>query len=130
MNINLINILYVVHVSCVCLSISGFIIRGWLFIQNNPLLQQRWLKITPHIIDTILLASAVGLAIQLNLSPLQHTWLSAKIIALLFYIGIGIVTFRFARTTVAKVGGVFLALCCVLYIVLAALSKSALLNLF
>jgi len=48
-------------VICAFLSISGFIYRGILKLTTPEKLSKKWLKITPHIIDTILLASAIYL---------------------------------------------------------------------
>ena len=49
----------VIHVSCVFLSFCGFFIRGIWMLSGSELLQKRWVKIAPHIIDTTLLASAL-----------------------------------------------------------------------
>jgi uncharacterized membrane protein SirB2 len=49
-------------------------------------------------VDTVLLASAIALAWQLGVSPLEHTWLASKIVALLLYIGIGSVALKRGKT--------------------------------
>lgn len=56
------------------------------------------MKIAPHIVDTALLGSALTLAWQLNISPLDTPWLAAKIIALLLYIIIGSVALKRGKT--------------------------------
>ena len=50
-------------------------------LQGSPRLQAKPVKILPHVIDTVLLASAIALAIMASLNPLEHGWLSAKIMA-------------------------------------------------
>ena len=115
---------YLIHVSCVVLSLAGFIWRGSLLLQGRGL--SRWLKVTPHIIDTMLLASAIALAIELRLSPFENGWLAAKIIVLLAYVGFGMGMIRFSHSHNTRFINFSLALICATYIVLAALTKSVL----
>ena len=91
---------------------------------EHPLLQHRAAKVLPHIIDTLLLGSAITLLFILHLSPLAQPWLIAKIIALLVYIGLGMVALRLGRTRKTKVIAWILALLTVVYIVSVAYSKS------
>ena len=88
-----------VHVSAFILSISGFIFRGILHFRGSDLVKRKWLKITPHIIDTVLIISAIILLIQNGLNLLTTPWLLAKLIALIFYIALGLIAFRFSKTT-------------------------------
>ena len=37
------------------LSLVLFVVRAMLALKSNPTLQQKWLKIVPHVIDTCLL---------------------------------------------------------------------------
>lgn len=91
---------------------------------GNPLLQHRAAKVLPHIIDTLLLASAITLLIILHLSPLEQPWLVAKIVALFLYIGLGMVALRFGRSQKVRVGAGVMALLTVGYILSVAYSKS------
>ncbi len=86
------------HITCVALSYSLFFLRGIWMLRDSSLLQQRWIKIAPHMVDTLLLASAIALAWQLGISPLAAPWLGAKIVALLFYIVIGAYALKRGRT--------------------------------
>jgi len=119
-------VIKVIHVSSVVLSFAGFFIRGIWMLQDSALLKLRWVKITPHIIDTFLLASAVILAVQWRLSPLEHSWLMAKIIALLVYIGAGMVALRFGRSRNVRLSAWLFGLLSFWYIVSVALNKSVL----
>ena len=87
-------------------------------------LNLRWVKIAPHIVDTLLLASAITLAVQMHLSPLEHSWLLAKIIALLVYIGIGTVALKEGRSKPVRVSAWLLGLATFMYIVSVALTRS------
>lgn len=87
-----------IHITCVALSYSLFFLRGIWMLRDSSLLQQRWVKIAPHMVDTLLLASAIALAWQLGISPFSAPWLGAKIVALLFYIVIGAYALKRGRT--------------------------------
>jgi uncharacterized membrane protein SirB2 len=118
--------LKLIHVSCAFVSIAGFALRGYWMTVDNPLLQHRIAKVLPHIIDTLLLGSALTLLMVLQLSPLTQPWLSAKIIALLLYIGLGMVALRFGQSKKIKVSACLLALLTAGYMVSVAYSKSPL----
>lgn len=77
------------HVTFAIISISFFLVRAWWSWQNSGLLKQRWVRIAPHINDTLLLACAVYLMVTSQQFPFVNDWLTAKVIALLVYIGIG-----------------------------------------
>lgn len=78
-----------IHISCVALSISLFALRGGLQLAGVAWRQWRVLRIAPHIIDSLLLLSAIRLATLLHLSPLNSCWLAAKVLALIGYIALG-----------------------------------------
>jgi uncharacterized membrane protein SirB2 len=115
-----------IHVSCAFISIAGFGLRGYLMMSDNPLLQHRVVRRLPHVIDTLLLLSAIMLLVVWRLSPLETPWLGAKVIALLVYIGLGMVALRFGRSKGIRVGAWLLALITAGYIVSVAYSKNPL----
>lgn len=80
------------------LSYTLFFLRGIWMLRDSSLAQQRWVKLAPHIVDTLLLASAIALAWQLGYSPLTHPWLASKIAALLLYIIIGSIALKRGKT--------------------------------
>lgn len=116
----------IIHVSCVALSFSGFFLRGIWMIRDSILLEHRLVKTFPHVIDTLLLTSAIILAVQWRISPLEHTWLLAKIIALLVYILLGMVALRHGRSIRVRVIAWLFGLLTFLYIVSVATTKSVL----
>lgn len=101
------------HMFLAMLSLVGFVIRGWWAVHASKLLQQRWVKIAPHIIDTLLLTTAVLLMIILDQHPGNQNWILAKLIALVFYIGFGTLAIRRAPTPAGK--AVFLCLAIVTF---------------
>ena len=120
-------ILKLLHISFATISISGFIARGILALRQSRLLQQRWLKVIPHLNDTLLLVSAITLAIQAGYNPLQHGWLAAKIVLLFFYIGFGMMALRFAKRRGSRMVFFILAILTFAWIVSIAITKSVLL---
>lgn len=114
------------HIICAVLSIGGFGLRGYWMFCGSALLQRRMAKTLPHIIDTLLLGSAVGMLVIWQTSPLALSWLTAKVIALLLYIGLGMVALRFGRTRHVRIVAWLLALFVAAYIVSVALARSAL----
>jgi uncharacterized membrane protein SirB2 len=91
-----------VHIGCVIATGSGFLARGALMLAGSPLLEARFARVVPHVIDTALLASAIAMAVFAHLSPLAHPWLAAKVVALLVYIMLGSLALRRGRTRVAR----------------------------
>jgi len=119
-----------IHVSSVIASFLFFFVRGIWLIRESSSLQQRWVKILPHIVDTILLASAITLAVQLKQNPINDPWLTAKVTGLVIYIGLGMIAMRFGKTRKIRIRAWIAAQCVFAYIVAVALTKSPLLNLF
>ena len=115
-----------IHVTFAALSFTGFFIRGIWMLRDSPLLKQRWVRIAPQVVDTVLLASAIALAVQWRLSPLDQPWLMAKIIALVVYIGVGLVALRLGRTKTVRAAAWVLGMLIFAYIVSVAVTRSAL----
>ena len=117
------SLLKLIHVSCAALSISGFFYRGLLKFYAPQGLQRKWLKIAPHVVDTLLLVSAIMLMVQSSLYPTTHAWILTKIILLVVYIGLGLMTLRFARTRRMALLSFVLAILCFGYIVAVAITR-------
>lgn len=58
------------------------------------MLQKKWVKITPHVIDTLLLFSALGLCVVINQYPFVNNWLTEKLFAVIAYIIMGYVCLK------------------------------------
>lgn len=116
--------LKLIHVSSVILSYSLFMTRGIWMMRGSARLQQRWVKIMPHIVDTVLLASAISLAFLIKQYPLADAWLTAKVMGLLVYIGLGVVALRYGKNRIIKISAWVMAQIVFFYIVMVALTKS------
>ena len=120
----LFGVLKLLHMSCAFLSIAGFTVRGYWMLTGSSLRGRRATRVVPHVVDTLLLGSAIGMLMLWRVTPLQSDWLSAKMIALLIYIGLGMVALRFGKTRKVRVNALLLALLTAGYIVSVAYSKS------
>jgi uncharacterized membrane protein SirB2 len=114
-----------VHVGAAALSIAGFALRGAWMLRSPQRLRERWVRIVPHAIDTVLLASALWLAWQLGAEGTRG-WLWAKLIALLVYIGLGTIALKRGKTHGVRVAAFAGALATFAYIVSVAIAKSPL----
>jgi uncharacterized membrane protein SirB2 len=114
------------HMTCVALSGSLFVLRFIWRLQASSLLQKKWAKIAPHVIDTCLLLSAITLAVIAGINPIEQTWLGAKVIALVLYIVLGMFAIKRAKSKTGQIISFVLASLVFGYIILVAISKQAL----
>ncbi len=114
------------HITAATLSILFFMLRAWWSVREVPLLQHRWVKVVPHLIDTALLVLGVMLMVMLSLWPHQHPWLAAKLIALLAYIGLGTVAIKRGSTPAIRGVAAIAAILAFLYMLGAVIRHSPL----
>ena len=112
------------HVACAALSLAFFIVRGGWMITASPRLGTRFVRIAPHVVDTLLLASAIALAVTIDNYPGTHGWLTAKVIGLALYIVLGTIALKRGRTRSIRVASFFAAIAVFAYIVSVAVTKS------
>ncbi|MBA3582855.1 MAG: SirB2 family protein [Gammaproteobacteria bacterium] len=101
-----------------------FLLRGLAAISGSTLASKAWPKILFHIATAGLVLSAIGLAVSRHEMPFTVGWTSAKLVALIIFIGAGVYLFKKARTQQQKraafLGGVIL----LVYIFAVALTRS------
>ena len=114
------------HISCVILSGCGFALRGCWMLLESPMLNRRWVRVLPHLVDTVLLGSAVALTVITSQYPLYQGWLTAKVAGLLVYILCGMMALRRGRTRRVRAGFFLAAVLAFAYIVSAALTRNPL----
>ena len=113
------------HLTSVTLSILFFMVRGAGMMVDAEWLQKKLVRVLPHIIDTILLASAIALTIILSQYPFVEDWLTAKVIGLFLYIGFGTIALKRGKTKTIRITAFMLALCSVAYILSVAITHNA-----
>jgi len=112
------------HVCAVALSLAGFAARGALMLRGSSLLALRWVRVAPHVVDTVLLASGLWLAWASAQYPFVQPWLTAKVLGLVAYIGFGTVALRRGRTRTLRAVFLVLALATAAYVVSVAITRS------
>jgi uncharacterized membrane protein SirB2 len=115
-----------VHQAAVVMSVAGFVLRASASLAGARWVEGRVAKTLPHAIDTVLLASALTLAAWLHLNPLVTSWLAAKIVALLAYIGLGMLALKPARSRPQRCVAMLAAFASLAYIVSVAITKNPL----
>jgi uncharacterized membrane protein SirB2 len=111
------------HVGTVALSLAGFTARGVLMLRASKALALRWVRIVPHIVDTLLLASGLWLAWASAQYPFVQAWLTAKVLGLVAYIAFGMMALRRGKTRMARAVFFVLALAAAAYVVSVAIAR-------
>ena len=93
---------------------------------ESDLLNLKWVKVLPHVIDTLLLVSAISLTIQIQQYPFVSSWLTVKVVALIMYILFGMLALRRGRTKLQRIFFFVLAMLTFCFMVTVALSHQPL----
>jgi uncharacterized membrane protein SirB2 len=110
-----------VHVWTVVLSVTLFLLRAALMLARSPWLDASWLRYAPHVVDTVLLTSALLLTTIVHQYPFANGWLTAKVLGLVAYVVLGSIALRRGRTLRTRAWALAGALASVAYIVATAL---------
>ena len=105
------------------LSVALFTLRFAWLLMNSAQLDKKWVKIAPHVIDTLLLVIGVLMAVKLSINPMEQLWLGEKILAVLAYIFTGYYTLKLAKNNMMRVIGFLGALGWIMLIVRLAMTK-------
>lgn len=108
------------HLATIAVTLALFLLRGVWMMRESSRLQARWVRIVPHINDTLLLASGIGLAMLIGQYPLVHGWLTAKFFALIAYIVLGTIALKRGRTRGVRIAAWIAALAVFAYMLAVA----------
>ncbi len=114
------------HAALALLSLSGFVLRGVWMMQGSTMLAQRWVKVSPHVVDTFLLLSGLALVLNYHIYPNEQPWLAAKLTALIAYIVVGSIALKRGKTRVIRMTAFVAALAVFGYMLLVATTRSPL----
>ena len=112
------------HLATIAITLTLFVLRGVWMMADSPRLQARWVRIVPHVNDTLLLASGLSLAVLLGQYPLVNGWLTAKLFALILYIVLGTVALKAGRTKGMRIASWIAALLVFGYMVAVAVTRA------
>lgn len=116
------------HAHMMFVAISGlfFLVRGGWMLAESPMLQKVWVRVFPHVNDTLLLVCAVVLCVMTQQYPFVQGWLTVKVFMLIAYIVLGTVALKRGKTKTVRVAAFFAALACFLFMVSVALLRDPL----
>jgi uncharacterized membrane protein SirB2 len=115
------------HITLVVISVGGFVLRGVLMLLQSKILQQRWIKRLPHIVDTLLFASGIFLAWSSHQYPFVNSyWLTSKMLALVAYIGFGMLALNYGRNRIIRGIAMVVACGCAAYMIVTAMGRNGL----
>ncbi|WP_445401981.1 SirB2 family protein [Zobellella sp. An-6] len=115
------------HMMFALISITLFMLRAWLAVPSPARINNKVLKILPHVNDTLLLLLGIWLAVQIKQVPFGNSpWLTAKLIGLVLYIVVGTIAIKRGKTRGQRLGATLAAIAIFAYIYGAAVSKSPL----
>lgn len=115
-----------IHQSAVAISVTGFAVRGIASLLGAQWVRSGVWKRLPHVIDSVLLISALTMVWMLRLTPDKAPWLLAKVVGLVIYIGLGVVALRPDRPAATRAGALLAAMCVAGWIASVAITKSVL----
>ncbi|WP_340676688.1 SirB2 family protein [Paraglaciecola sp.] len=111
------------HLSAMLLSVLFFIFRFVLTLKTSPMLQKKWLKIAPHIVDTMWLLSAISLCVTLQQYPFVDAWVTEKLLAFVMYMLMVTIALKLAKTNLMRFIGLLGALSWLAYAGMVAVTK-------
>lgn len=102
--------------------ISGvfFLVRGCWMLMDSQMLQKVWVKVLPHVNDTLLLVCAIGLCVVTQQYPFVESWLTVKVFMLIAYILLGTIALKRGKTKSIRVVAFFAALASFIFMVSVA----------
>lgn len=114
------------HVLTVLTSIAVFMFRGGLMFADSRALFHPLVRFAPHVVDTLLLTSALMLMTLSHQYPFAQDWLTVKVLLLLVYIVLGSFALRRGRTRFQRGIYFFSALLVVFFMLTVARTHQAL----
>ena len=113
------------HLTAIVLSVLLFLLRFVLNTTQSTMLQQKWLKILPHVVDTLLLVSAAILCVMLKQYPFVNAWVTEKLLALVMYVFMVTLALKLGHNSFMRGIGLVGALSWIAYAGMVAVSKQA-----
>ena len=114
------------HVALAIVTFTGFIARGVLMMTRSALLDTRFSRTAPHVVDTLFLATGVAMLVQASINPLAAPWLLAKFAGLVGYVILGMLALRRGRTPGGRIAAFVAAVAVFAWIAGVARAKSIL----
>ena len=117
-------LVHAIHITVAALALTLFVWRGWRMWRGQPATSLLWRRIVPDTIDTLLLLTGATMMVALAQYPFVQAWITAKLAAVIAYIGLGFLAFRGRGSRLPRAAWV-LALLVFAYVVMVAHSREA-----
>jgi len=114
--------LLLLHKIAVLTSISVFFIRGLGVIYERQWVTRKPVKIVPHIVDTVLILSAVGIVLVTPFA-FSDPWILLKTLGVLVYVGLSVLVFKIAKSRAQRALFWALNLAVLFFLVAVAVEK-------
>ena len=86
-----------VHIVAVAVSFALFFVRGLWVMRSFPPPQEPWVRLLPHVVDTVLVLSALLMLWELQKRGWPGDWFSIKLICVAAYAILVFALLRFSR---------------------------------
>ncbi|MDL4913871.1 MAG: SirB2 family protein [Enterobacterales bacterium endosymbiont of Blomia tropicalis] len=119
------------HLLTEAITITLFLLRFYWQRSGSAMLTRRWVRILPHVNDTLLLVSGVMLVMITHFYPFspQGSWLTEKLLGVIIYIALASVALsRRPRTDRTRWIAFLIALIALVIVIKLAVSKMPLLG--
>ncbi|ELR63426.1 Protein sirB2 [Photobacterium marinum] len=92
------------HMTAIALSVLLFVARYLMVMANSSLIEKKFLKVTPHVVDTLVLLTGIVLIFMTGFMPFTESgsWLTQKLSCVLAYIALGYFTLHHGKNKVFK----------------------------
>lgn len=114
------------HLLTVAISITLFVLRFFWQWRQSAMMSRRWVKIAPHLNDTLLFVSGIALVATFGFYPLlgMESWLTEKLFGVIIYILLGYVALgKKTKSQKLRALAFVLALGCLYLIIKLATTK-------
>jgi len=108
------------HIGCAILTIALFVLRGGLMLAESPWQRNVVLRYLPHVVDTVLLTSALMLTTVIHQYPFSTGWVTMKVVLLVVYIVLGSIALKRGRTKSIRVAALVASLATIGFLVTVA----------
>ncbi|MDB2386462.1 SirB2 family protein [Shewanella sp.] len=113
------------HMTFVALSVLFFLVRFSLHLKQSPIMDTKFVKIAPHVIDTLLLLSGLVLCFCIKQYPFVDAWMTEKLGAVVAYIVLATIALKANRNKLFKVFAALGAISWIAYAAKLAVLKQA-----
>jgi len=113
-----------IHMTFALMSFTGFLFRAYLMVIESRWLNNKFILVAPHVIDTVFLASGATMAFMVNFGFFSQFWLTTKVMLLMVYLLFAGIALNRGKTKTIRVASFFCAIATFAYIVGVAVLKT------